>query len=211
MTRVAAFLAAVAAVACPAAGAPVPAGLEGPTHYYPMRVGDRMTYQFPHGEVEHVVTAVEKKGDARVVTVWGTDGGGRYAPVMAVEVSGKGLVLVKQAVVRNVPDGTDGQKPEDWLEDRAPVALLKLPPVAGQKWDAAVTPTLKASFVTGKEEVVKVPAGAFRAVPVDLHLDLPGGARPPFRLWFVRGVGPVKFESPGEEPAVLKAFSAAKD
>jgi hypothetical protein len=145
-----------------------------------------------------------------VVAFWGIEAGRPLAPLMAVEVSNKGLVLVRQAVAKSVPDGMGGQKTEDRLEDRAPLSLLKLPPVVGQKWDVAVTPKLKASVVTGKEELVKVPAGVFRAVPVDLHLGL-SGARPAFRAWVARGVGPVKSESPGEEPVVLKAFTPGKD
>jgi hypothetical protein len=209
MSRLAAFLAGLALVALPVAAAPIPEGQGGPLYYYPTRVGDRLTYKYPTADVVHVVTAVEKKGDVQVVSVGGFDDAGKARPHQKVEVSAKGLFRL-ESVFFGV--GPAGQGSEKMVPDVPPVCLLKLPTTPGEKWVGRLGGTRQVEFVAGRPEAVKVPAGEFTAVPVDLAHETPPGARPlRARYWFAPGVGRVKWTTGDGGEVVLKTFSPGKE
>jgi hypothetical protein len=65
--------------------------------------------------------------------------------------------------------------------------------------------------VAQKEEMVKVPAGEFKAVPVDLYIGVEAVAGKPFRHWYAPGVGAVKWQTAGEGDVVLKSFTPGKE
>ncbi|HYH66067.1 MAG TPA: hypothetical protein VD866_15340, partial [Urbifossiella sp.] len=208
MTWPAVCLAALAAAAFPAATAQVPEDRDGPAYYHATRVGDRLVYTAPGGhELVRVVTAVAKKGEARVVSVGRLRSDGKVTPFSEFEVSTGGLVHLKQYAVRPTPDGKGGQDLREVLEDRTPPPLvLKLPSAPGLKWATPRGgPDLPTRYEARGEETVKVPAGEFRAIPVDEFRGPPGRGERPSRFWYARGVGAVKWETAGEGEVVLKS------
>jgi hypothetical protein len=207
MSRLIAFLGAVVTVACPAAGAPIPEGVRGPVFYHATRVGDRMTYQLPQSEVVYVVTAVEAKGGTRVVTIGEAAGAGKVELERKVEVSPRGVYILGVGL-QGVQVGT-----ERWADYSPPRCLLKLPAAPGEKWRWEDAPGLaQPMLVTGRPEVVKVPAGEFEAVTVDFTLTPFGGDPVRVRSWYALGVGEVKWASAdGKVVCVLKSFTAGKD
>src|SRR5262245_12575147 len=79
--------------------------------YYPTRVGDRRVYQDGDKLTTLVVTKVEDRDGAKVVTV-ASEVDGNFRPGGRVAVSAAGLVLLEQGDGRLDP----------------PLVLLKLPP-----------------------------------------------------------------------------------
>jgi hypothetical protein len=205
LTAFAAFLVLAAGVS-PAA--PIPEEARDPVLYHPTRVGDRMTYQLPQGEVVHVVTAVEAKGDALVVTVGGAVFPGGVAREWKVEVSTRGVSLLGV----DLPGAQVGT--ERWAEVAPPRCLLKLPSVPGESWRWGGThgPVQSTVLTAGRPEVVKIPAGVFAAVTVDstyTPFAFQGSIRG--RYWYAPGVGEVKRASAdGEVESVLKSFTPGK-
>jgi hypothetical protein len=209
MTRLVPFLAAV--VACPAAGAPIPDEARGPVLYHPTRVGDRMTYQTPYDEVVRVVTAVERKGDARVVSVGYVWKDGRVTPLSKVEVSAKGVLVLQQVVARDTVNGPGVRITEARFEERVPPhPILKMPCPPGQKWEGPSGRGLPASFIPQREEAVKVPAGEFRAIPVEVTVAAGQDDHEPQRYWFAPGVGVVKWVTAKGYDVVLKSFTPGR-
>jgi RNA polymerase sigma factor (sigma-70 family) len=199
------------ATAVPVA-APVPEGQRGPQFYYPTRVGTRLTYRYPDADVVFVVTAVELKGDARVVTLGTVEPDGKILPFSTTEVSDTGLVMLRQGTVRFGPGAPAGRPKVQELVDRDPPhRMLKLPATTGLKWDAPISTGLPARCELQKEETVKVPAGEFRAIPVDLYVGVPRVAGKPYRFWYSRGLGPVKWETVDAGDVVLKSVTLGKE
>jgi hypothetical protein len=59
-------------------------------------------------------------------------------------------------------------------------------------------------------ETVRVPAGDYRAIPVDVSAGA-GRTDEPYRYWVAPGVGAVKWVTADGDEVVLKAFSPGRD
>lgn len=169
--------------------------------YFPTTVGDRweieMRYADRTDEYTEVVTAVEKKDGVRLVSV-GREVNGKVGPQLSqVRVTDKGVFRV--SLQGSVYD--------------EPYCILKLPLKAGDSWTAepvagggASSSTLK--YKVGKEEVVEVPAGKFRAVRIDCEIHT-RGTHDRSVLWYDARVGVVRMEYGDAESGyvrVLKSF-----
>jgi hypothetical protein len=186
-----------------AAGAPALKGKVEPL-YYPTRLGDKLVYEMQTGgagtEITEVVTQVEKKDEALIVSIERELKGRKVAPSQ-FSVSEKGVTRV----------ATSGR------ELPVPMPLLKLPGKPGDTWtwepDPAGAAPRKTTYTLGKEEEVEVPAGKFKALRVESELDL-GGNVIKGTLWYAPGVGLVKsVTSSGGgtgRTQVLKSFTPGK-
>src|SRR4051794_13835172 len=148
------LIAAVVAVAAPGSKERDKAPL-----YHPTREGTKRVYENRVGdsaaEFAELVTKVEAKGGGfRVTTSREMNRGGTATIVTDVSANG----------VFRVANG-GAELPE-------PLPLLKLPAKPGDTWEAtrpgppgeAVVTT---TYTVGKEEEVEVPAGKFKAIPVE--------------------------------------------
>jgi hypothetical protein len=194
MRRTLAALIALTALLAAASAAPTPKD-ESP--YFPTRVGAKWVYRTgEEGEEVRVVTAVEDKGGAKLVSV-GLVKDGKVTPeTEEVSVSEKGLYVV----------GGKGKK-----LDR-PICLLKLPHEPGDKWELDFGfdgVSFKGTATAREPEWVEVPAGKYRAVPVEMRYAVQGNSRQT-TVWYARGVGTVK-EVVGSKERVLKSFTPGKD
>src|SRR5262245_2542787 len=120
----------------------------GPT-YAPTAVGDRLVYDRFGTEVTETVTRVDENGPARVLTL---------------EAKSAGRETIGPRMLGVVPDGVF------WIAESGPFApprwLVRLPAVAGTKWEYEVGNKTGTSVLAGEEEV-EVPAGTYKAVRVD--------------------------------------------
>jgi hypothetical protein len=169
--------------------------------YFPTTVGDRwvteMRYQNHTTEYTEVVTAVEKKDGALLVTV-GRESEGAVGPDQSqVRVTDKGLFRVSN--LGTVYD--------------APYCVLQLPPKPGNAWTSEVvsggTVTSTFKYKAVKEEDVEVPAGKFRALRIEVDVDGRGRASRSV-LWYASRVGIVKMEREDADSGyvrVLKSFT----
>jgi hypothetical protein len=162
---------------------------EGTTRVYANRVGDHETV------LTDTVTKVEAKdGGFRVTTVLK----GGSATESVTDVSGRGVFRVSGAG-RPLPE---------------PLPLLKLPAAAGDTWEerpgGPAGPVF--AYTVGKEVEIEVPAGRFRAIPVEMKSDFRGRAQAT-TTWYAPGVGAVKLSSKteaGERTQLLKSFTPGK-
>jgi hypothetical protein len=171
--------------------------------YYPTREGDKLVYEMRSGdsvnELTEVVTKVERKDDALLVTVE-RNAGGKKALASQFTVSEKGVTRVV----------TSGR------ELPVPIPMLKLPGKPGDTWtyepDAAGGPPRKTTYTLGKEEDVEVPAGKFKALRVESEQVL-GDNVYKSTLWYAPGVGLLKSVNNiggTERTQVLKSFTPGK-
>jgi len=168
--------------------------------YYPATVGDRwvteMQYKSGTSEYTEVVTAVEKKDGALIVTV-GREANGKLLPQTSdVRVTDKGIFRV--SLLGTVYD--------------APYCILKLPLKPGESWtsqvssDGTVTSTFKYKAI--KEETVEVPAGKFKAFRIEVDIDSRGQPAKSV-IWYDARVGAIKMEHEAGDSSyarVLKSF-----
>jgi len=169
--------------------------------YFPTTVGDRwvteMRYQSHTTAFTEVVTAVEKKDGALLVTV-GRESEGVVGPDQSqVRVTDKGLFRVSN--LGTVYD--------------APYCVLQLPLKPGNTWTSEVvsggTLTSTFKYKAVKEEDVEVPAGKFRAFRIEVDIDSRGRGRRSV-LWYAAQVGIVKMEHEDGDSGyvrVLKSFT----
>jgi hypothetical protein len=172
---------------------------DGP--YFPTTVGDRwvteMRYQSHTSEFTEVVTAVEKKDGALLVTV-GRESEGVVGPNQSqVRVTDKGLFRLSN--LGTVYD--------------APYCVLQLPPKPGNTWTSEVvsggTVTSTFKYKAIKEEDVEVPAGKFRALRIEVDIDSRGRTSRSV-LWYDPRVGIVKLDHQDTDSGyvrVLKSFT----
>jgi hypothetical protein len=167
---------------------------DGVKRVYEMRIGDNTI------EIIEVVTKVEKKDGVWRVGL-GREVDGEVQPMTTVRVSDKGVFRVATAG-RELP---------------APHPLLKLPAKPGDTWEweqegPPGAGTRKITYKVGKEEEVEVPAGKFKAIPVEAVIDQAGRVEK-VTYWHAPGVGIVKFVSNSGAPErtqVLKSFTPGK-
>jgi hypothetical protein len=181
-----------------APGAPVP-GDERPVSYYPVQKGSKWVYANGTAEGKVVVlTAVESKGGATVLTLVTQEAGGKTAPYQKVKLSDTGVFSVEVL-----------GEPVD-----PPQCLLKLPVSNGQTWKESEQSngvTTKSTYTAFGPEDVVVPAGRYKAIRVELEMEIAlKGAKldKPYRQtnWFAPGVGCVK-QTAGEAVEELKSFT----
>jgi hypothetical protein len=184
-------------------GRPGPPPKEPPASglYLPTAVGTRWVYQPERGDPwTWTVTGVEWKDGAALVSV-GAVVGGRARPGHVEAASARGITQL-----------TAGEVPLD-----PPPELLRLPYRAGDEW--AVTATIGAAKISGRAkaagvERVKVPAGEFTALRVDVEFTLDGKPAGWTRTWYAAGVGMIQqeFRTGGDAKVIkLKEFTPGKD
>ncbi len=81
----------------------------------------------------------------------------------------------------------------------------------GDRWNLPHPLGHPAWVTAGREEVVRVPAESFTAVPVEVAVTSPPETPTVrARYWYARGVGLVQGTSPDGEEVVLTAFSPSR-
>jgi hypothetical protein len=173
--------------------------------YFSTTEGSRRVYVVRYGgntvERTEVVSKVEKKDGVCRVSL-GRDVGGEVHPMTTVEVSDKGIFRVATAG-RDLP---------------TPNPLLKLPAKPGDTWEweqegpGGAGPMVKTTYTVGKEEEIEVPAGKFKAIPVEAVLDMNGRIMKT-TSWYAPGIGPVKTVSDSgtnQQTQVLKSITPAR-
>lgn len=168
--------------------------------YYPSKVRDKRVYLNGKYEQTFVVTAVDEKDGAKIVTVSEVfKTGPQPQQYVTVTVSDKGVYRI----------GDYAGKYD------TPMCVIKLPHVAGETWKANLpgqSPLARylGAFTTGPVEQVEVPAGKFKAIRIDY--DGPKDGRQ-FRqtFWFAPDVGMVKtVVGEGRAEVVLKSYERGK-
>jgi hypothetical protein len=191
----------LAAVLGFATAAPAPKGAEEPTLYFPTRVGAQWVYLWDTKRKEdkdkdpavvEVVTAVEDKEGAKVVTVGRVHTDGKVCPTQKWAVSDRGLFQTANLIGQPV---------------RAPVCFLKLPHKRDQTWTLDAPGDNKPTMTASGPERVKVPAGEYDAIRVEQRDQHPD---PQTTRWYAPGVGLVKVTS-GDLLIVLKSFDPGKE
>jgi hypothetical protein len=170
--------------------------------YFPTTVGDRWVIEtrYPTSSEEYteVVTAVERKEGATVVTV-GREADGKVGPQLSV------VRLTDDGLYRASFLGTVYE---------SPYRILRLPLKPGESWTSEVvsggTLTSIFKYKAVREEAVEVPAGKFRAFRIEVDID-GRGQRTHSTIWYDSRVGIVKLEHGDPENGytrVLKSFKA---
>lgn len=191
------------ALAAPAA--PVPKHLmKGPVYYYPTTPGTKWVYRGGGEDFTLVVTKVEDRKAAKVVSVELVVGD-RQRPYESVEVSTEGLI--RTVTFHGKPDPPD--------------VLLKVPFNTGDSWPfdhaggSDERPRIKGTRDIAGVEKIAVLAGTFEAVRVDMSFPaVPGGKveRSKVRAWYAPNVGVVKLTgADGKEIWQLKSFTPGKE
>jgi hypothetical protein len=184
------------------AAAPAPKDRPPLGVYHPTKVGDKLVYEMDTGkgglEMIDVVTEVEKKDGAVIVTISRDMGGKEMVSKLLVSATG----------LHRLSTGMRTYDP--------PICLLKVPAKVGETWESEF-PSVKGG--TGRktiytfrgEEEIEVPAGKFKALKVETEIDTGKGARATF--WYVSGVGMVKWATrigERERTYALKSFTVGK-
>jgi hypothetical protein len=186
------------AAAAPASKAPADPG----PAYFPTALGTKWVYDENGREWTWEVTAAEAKAGETVVTL-SASAGGDLEPRVKAAVSARGVYQFELG-----PFKID------------PVCELRFPVKAGDSWAVDVAQqkgglTGSTGTVTvGEVEEVKVPAGKFRALRLDVVISAENG-RPlaePKRAarWYAPGVGLVKLTTGKDFTRALKAFTPGK-
>ena len=186
------------------AAAPVPKTNEESTLYFPTKVGDKWTYTLTEKtgkdkgkqhELVEEVSAVEDKEGVKVVTVSRLDDrDGEFYWHRQRHVSKDGVWDIGSAV-------SDKPNTPKWVH-------LKLPHRVGQKWE--FHPDLKGTTATARgPERVKVTAGEFNAIRVELRKQDDPKSAPYQTEWYAAGVGIVKLETP-DVLYEMKSFTPGK-
>lgn len=182
-------------------------------YYFPTAVGTKWTYQGSGAPFTWVVTRVEKKGRAHVVSVGEIGKDDRVAAHDKYEVSEKGLFHLEKPVYQllNGPDGRPKAVVTEWRTLTPPVCKLKLPLVSGEKWEGRPNPGDPATYTAGRPAKVKVPAGQFEAIPVEVTYPTGGDTTHRGQSWYAPGVGPVKWSTNAVGDVVLTGFWPGKE
>jgi hypothetical protein len=194
----------LALVLLPTLAVSAPALKEKAALYYPTQVGDTLVYETDVGgktteHTEIIDRVEEKEGVVTVQTVRVLKDVKR--PVSKIQVSERGVLRV-------------GTQLKDYP---TPMTMLKLPAKAGDKWESNIGGAIGNQLhkIVGEEEV-KVPAGTYNAIRVEMTVQLPAeaGMREVKQThWFAPGVGVVKISTNmggSERVQVLKSFTPGK-
>jgi hypothetical protein len=196
----------------PAREVPVAPPPRAAVHYFPTTVGARWVYRGPDRTTfEEVVSKVEPEPEygRTLVTVLRVGAEGKTTPEGKYEVSSRGVLQVETAIST---DGSVTTHPMD-----PPIWVLQLPAEPGARWfaGAQVPNGARISFEAGKPERVKVPAGEYDTIPVEMTAWqegrdglIPRGAS--FRVWYAPGIGTVKWTTFFGVEGVLETFDPGK-
>lgn len=190
MRRLLAVILVAVSFAVLAPAAPVPKHLmkNRPVYYFPVTPGATWVYE---GNT-YVVEKVENEKGAKIVSVVSVSDG-RKTPGEVMQVSETGLMRLS----------TGGP-----LFD-VPLPMLQGPFRVGTTWE------IKTSGAQGQAKIIslepiKVPAGTFEAVCVELEQS-PGGRPRTIRAWYAPGVGLLKMTENDREIWLLQAFTPGKE
>jgi hypothetical protein len=176
------------------------------TLYFPTKVGDKRVYErtsrASKSEIIDTVIKVETKGNAVLVTTTREFEETKRTVATVYEVSAKGVFRV-----------STGERAE-----ATPHPLLKLPVKAGESWIAEIaSPSnigqVKLKNTVGKEAEIEVPAGKFKAIPVETESEVIAGLPKATTTWYAPGVGVVKETAKygkTDTVTVLKSFTPGK-
>ena len=195
MRRFLAVLLVPVVVVALAPAAPVPKHLmknRGPAYYYPTTVGAKWVYDDNGRDHVLVISKVEDRKAAKVVTVEHDDGKRRTVDEV-MEVSEGGLARL---ACGGEPFGV-------------PLVMLKGPFRAGTTWENK-TAGIEGTDTIGAVETIKVPAGTFEAVRVDAEYTL---ANQPmsYTAWYAPNVGLLKMTEGDKVLWLLKSFTPGKE
>jgi hypothetical protein len=161
-------------------------GQEGPD-YYPLQVGNQWNFKLDvNGKEAAIIMRI-----AKIETI-------KEQPYARLEAEVMGKVTATEHL-RKTDKGLIRLR-TNTIEVDPPLLLLKYPVKAGDKWQGAFTADGKnakyESHVT--EEMVKVPAGRFKAMRVAIRIE-EGTMMANTTYWFAPGIGIVKqtVEAPG--------------
>jgi hypothetical protein len=184
----------VAALAGLAPSAPVPKTADKPPPYFPTKAGARWVYERDDhdgrgpSEDVRVVTRVARDGDTLIASVGlvNADGavGGEYERVF---VSPGGLSRT-------------------YRPGKAADPILRLPHRPGQKWGSRGG-NLSGTHHACAPEDVAVPAGAYRALRVDLA-EVAGADAISWSWWYAAHIGPVKWTYKDRHRDIVMAFKS---
>ncbi len=198
MIRALAVLPALAVILAVAPAAPVPKERSKGPLYFPTAKGAKWVYALGQAELVEVVSAVERKGGATLVSV-GREKGGRVSPFRTVAVSERGVAVVTEAG-RDLP---------------APLWLVKLPSKPDEVYEVTNPDTgVRAWSMAGEAYGVEVPAGKFMTIPVVSHFTEAGATGQATFEWYAPGVGVVRRMTESgcaRTVMVLKSFTPGKD
>jgi hypothetical protein len=192
------FFAAVVPFASATRALAAPADAAEPAIYYPTKVGAKWVYDDDGHTYTLVVTKVEARRGAKLVTVGLVNDTGRTQHSQTMEVSRRGLHEVSNFNRRCDP----------------PQPLLLLPHTPGATWEAPLY--LDGGFRGTAErrarpvEDTVVLAGTFRALRVDTLSTFPGGTQM-LSHWYAPGVGLVKVKYRFGSSRELTSFTPGKD
>jgi hypothetical protein len=165
--------------------------------YFPTTVGARWVYVDDGLTYRMVVTKVESKGEATLVSVGTVGLDGTTTHFQTVEVSPTGLREVANASRKCDP----------------PLPLLRLPHTIGTTWTARVSLDGQdrgtQERTAGAVEQVKVPAGTFLALRVDT-LSVGPAHRQQLTHWYAPGVGVVRVTYRSGSSRDLKDFDSGR-
>ena len=159
-----------------------------PALYFPTVVGTERVYLVGGREVRDVVTAVERDGDAFVVTLAKPDQPG--GDVRVLSVSGDKVLIHRNGDLRYDP----------------PHVVLRPKAKVGDSWHLFGTPGEGEVHRLAGAERVTVPGGTFDALRVDYGARTAGGFEAAGSLWYTPGVGSVKNNRGGKDVLLLKSF-----
>jgi hypothetical protein len=199
MLRILAVLTALGALRVLASSTPGPnVNVAEPVLYFPTKVGAKWVYDDDGWTYTMVVTKVERKGDAALVTVSSVFPDGWSQHFETMEVSRTGLREVENF----------------YRKYDAPVPRLRIPHLSGAKWESPIRldgqDRGRSEMLAGPTEDVKVPAGTYRAVRVE---TLSTCAQTEQRLthWYAPRVGLVRVKYRPGSSRDLKSFDPGKD
>lgn len=169
--------------------------------YFPMTVGDRwvveLRYKTTSDEYTEVVTAVDKKDGATIVTV-GREVDGKVGPPLShIKVTDEGLFRMSNLGTTYDP----------------PYCILRLPLKPGLTWTSEVTSggnvrtTFKYKAI--QEEDVEVPAGKYRAFRIEVDIDTQGRTRKSV-IWYAPQVGIVKMDHEDGDSGYIRTLKSFK-
>lgn len=164
--------------------------------YYPTTRGSKWVYDCEGEDRIEVISDVEEKGEAVLVTLGWEIRPGKVETVARLLVSTKGVFRVESLGGKIAP----------------PQPLLQLPykKDAMWNWTSAESKDTTWSYHAQGLERVKVPAGTFDTIRIDTEWTVNGGDSQQSSDWFAPNVGIVKRKYGGKTVKILKSFTSGK-
>jgi hypothetical protein len=167
-----------------------------PVLYFPIKVGTKWVYQQGEHEWTQVVSEVDSGDGMTIVTVSELGIANKPVPQDRIGVSASGLFWIENIRFKLKPD--------------SPSCFLNLTLASGESWTSSGSKTDPRKL--REQEWIEVPAGRFKALPVEWEHVAGTGETVRDIFWYAPGIGLVKSQQATEEkPRVLKSFTPAKD